>query len=361
MRKTYKFRIYPNCKQRKIIDHQLIICQRLYNKTLECKINTYKETKENLSLYKLHNKLTEWRKSDEELKLVHSQVLQNVQVRVDLAFQRFFREKNGFPRFKSKFRYRSLTYPQSGFKFSDKKVFLSKIGNIKIIQHQKIEGDIKTVQLVKYPSSKYYVVVSVDNVSQKTFPKTNKSIGVDCGIITLATLSDGQKIDNPRVFKKFEKKLAKVNRRFSKNKTSKNRHSLSLVHEKITNCRDNFLNKTVLSLVRNFDLVCVEKLNIKKMKSYKEINKSIRDCSWGIFRTKLVQKAVSAIGKQVIEVNPANTSRICSQCSFLSDKLLLNERIFQCSCCNYLSDRDLNASLNILRLGIQSVTGASQV
>lgn len=355
MRSAYKFRIYPTKKQSKIIDFQLEVCRFLYNKTLEEKINKYKEEKKNVSLYELHNLLTVWKNENKEFKKVHSQVLQNVQVRVDLAFQRFFREKNGYPRFKGRFRYRSLIYPQSGFNFSKKKVFLSKIGNIKIVLHRPLVGKVKTVQVVKYPSNKYYVIVSVDEIPKKELPKTNKSVGIDVGVITLATLSNGEKIDNPRLYKIFEKKLEKASRRFSKDKTDKNRHTLSLVHEKLANCRNDFLNKSTLNLVRKFDTICVEKLDIEKMNSYKEVNKSIRDCAWGIFRSKLIQKAESAIGKSVIEVNPVNTSRICSRCGHLNDKLLLTERVFQCISCDYTLDRDLNASFNILRLGIQSL------
>jgi putative transposase len=356
MRINYKFRVYPNRKERKLIDNQLEICRNLYNRTLEQKINIYKEKKQNLSLYTLHNILSEWKKSDNNFKSVHSQVLQNVQARVELAFQRFFREKKGFPRFKGKYRYRSLTYPQSGFKINDKHIYLSKIGYIKYVRHREIFGKVKTVQIIKNTSGKFYVIISTDGITQKEFPKTNKSVGIDCGIITLATLSNGEKIDNPRFYKNSEKRLAKVNRRFSKNKSDKNRHSLTLVYEKITNKRQDFLNKCVLSLVNKFDIICIEKLNIEKMKSYKEINKSIRDCSWGIFRTKLVQKAASATNKTVIEVNPVNTSRICYQCGYLNDRLQLKERTFQCTQCNYVLCRDINASLNILRLGIQSVT-----
>jgi putative transposase len=194
-----------------------------------------------------------WKKEKPELKTVHSQVLQEIVKRVDLTFQAFFRrvkvgEKAGYPRFKGYGRYDSIIYTQSGFKLTDNILWLSKIGEIKIKQHRSFDGEIQRLNVRKMPTGKYFVSFLVKTESEPTFPKTGLSIGIDVGISSFLTFSNGQHIPNPRFFVTEEKKLAKAQRKLSKAErgTIKRRKALKIVqhlHERISNKREDFIQK----------------------------------------------------------------------------------------------------------------------
>lgn len=353
---TYKFRAYPNHSQQKLIDNQLEICRKLYNRTLKLKIDEYQRIKKNLSLFQLHKELPKWKKQDSELNLVHSQVLQNIQERVDLAFQGFFRrlkqakpdQKFGFPKEKEFGRLRSLLYPQSGFKILSNHTYLSKIGKIKTKFHRQMEDKIKYISLVKYPSGKYFICITVDHPIKQKSIQLEKAVGIDLGCSHFAVLSDGKVFDSPKPMKKSKEKLAKIQ---SKGK------SAAILHERIANQRIDFLHKLANKLVLEYDLISVENLNTKqissKKKSFsKDFRRAIFDNGWSIFINILTYKAVIA-GKHVIKVDPAYTSQDCSKCGSRK-KLELSERSYHCDICGLLIDRDLNAAHNILRLGIQS-------
>lgn len=351
--KTYKFRIYPTKTQKKVISNQLEICRHLYNKTLEYKINKYKEDKTSVSLYDLNKLLTKWKKENQEYNLVYSQALQSVQERIDLAFKSFFQRlkkgQAGFPRFKPVGRIRSITYKQAGFKISNE-LELSKIGCIKIVKHRNILGNIKKITIVKYNSGKYFVCIITD-YKEKLTNKSKKTVGIDLGIRTLCTCSDGFKVENPKFIKSFDKKIKCLSYRFSKNKTNKNKHSLSLCYEKLSNKREDFIHKTCNKLLKKYKTICIENLNINSMNSYSPINKSIRDVCWAKLTTILQYKALNA-DNVIILVNPTNTSKRCSVCGSLND-IDISETIYKCNCGNKIN-RDLNASRNIMRLGLES-------
>jgi len=363
MRKTYQFRLYPSKKQAKDLQLSLDACRWVYNKTLEIRKQSWEECKESISRYDTSNLLTQWKKENPDLNNAHSQCLQNVTLRVELAYRAFFRrikagEKPGYPRFRSFTQYDSFTFPQSGFNLIDDHLKLSKIGSVKIKKHRDIEGEIKTLTIRRTPTNKWYAAFSCE-VGINPLPEANSIIGIDVGLVSFATLSNGEKIHNPRFFRTDEKKLIKAQRKLSKTEKGtlerkKAKKVVANIHEKISNKRQDFAHKLSLNLIKRFQIIVFEKLDIKKMKEngFKGIRKSIGDVAWGQFMQFTTYKAEYA-GRQVVYVNPHNTSKMCSRCGQLVEKTLAN-RVHRCSC-GLVLDRDQNASLNILRLGMESL------
>ena len=354
MRKTYQFRIYPNKEQRNILLNQLEECRWLYNHLLEQRKVSWETQQLSISLYTQHKYITELKDTRIKLKSIHSQVLQDVATRIDLAYQAFFqRLKNkdkdaGYPRFKGQDRYDSMTFKQSGFQLTENKLKISKVGKIKIIQHRPIKGQIKTLNIRKNNLNQWFACFSVE-LEYKALPKTNKAIGIDVGLETFATYSDGTKIDNPRYFRKAEEQLTTTQSKYSKHKSKKLKLKLSKLHNKVANKRKDFCHKLSRNIVNEYDTICVEDLNINKMMKNHRMAKSIGDAAWNQFIQFLIYKAEEA-DKQVIQVNPAYTSQDCSECGYRVAKKL-SDRIHNCPNCGLSLDRDINASINILRLG----------
>lgn len=371
MRKVYKFRLYPTKPQLKNLERTLELCRYVYNKSLEERERVWDEEGKTLSKYSLNAMLPIWKKDVPELKDVFSQTLQEVQERVDLAFKHFFRrikkgENPGYPRFKGKGWYDSFCYPQMGFKVKDDRIYLSKIGEVYLVKHREIYGSIKRVYVCR-KNDKWYVCLIVDcdkeilGEQKHDYP----SVGIDVGLESFATLSthgkfdfsDGEKIPNPRFLQNEEKVLVKAQRKLSKAKKGtperfKCRKVVTRVHERIGNRRNDFVQQLSRKLVNNYDLIAFENLNIKKMIQKHRLAKSISDAAWRMLINATMYKAESA-GTTVVLVNPANTSKTCSKCGELVAKDL-NDRIHKCPYCGLVIDRDENAAINILRLGLQS-------
>jgi len=366
MNKTFKYRIYPSKRQTTLLNKTLSRCCWLYNYLLEQRKNVWKQEQKSISYFDQCNSFKQLKQDHQALSTIYSQILQNTAARLDFAFKSFFRriksgEKPGFPRFKNKFRYNSFTYPQKGFKLLiDKQVIqLSKIGRVKIKLYRQIEGKIKTCTIRKTATGKWFITFSCV-VSPKLISKSNKAIGIDVGLKTFAALSNGVRIKNPRFFRQEEKQLAKVQRKFSKLKKqnkerNKARKVIAYIHERISNRRHNFTHKIARKIVNHFGIIVVEDININQMQNgnFRGINKSIGDAAWRMFVDLLSYKAEEA-GRKVIKVNPAYTSQTCSKCG-QRHKLKLSERVFTCPFCNFILDRDHNASINILTLGMQSL------
>jgi len=364
---TYKYRLFPTKRQQTILDKTLEECCWLYNHFLKERKTSWGKNKKSLSYHSQTVSIPRLKKKRPSLTSVYSQVLQNVAMRVDLAFKAFFRrvktgKKPGYPRFKGKGWYDSITYPQTGFKIEKNKLNLSKIGSVKIKLHRPIKGTIKTCT-IRRQTGKWYACFSIE-YEPKPLQKSEKAVGIDVGLESFATLSNGEKIKNPRFFKTDQKALAKAQRKLSKqNEGSPERKRvkkiISRIHERIANRRNNFCHQEARKLVNRFGIICIEDLNINKIKrdNFRNINRSINDVAWGRFAQYLAYKAESA-GRQLIRVNPAYTSQTCSRCGYRQVKKLL-DRIHHCSLCNFKIDRDHNASLNILALGLQSIGNQS--
>ncbi len=365
MRKTFLYRIFPNKRALHTLESALEECRWLYNNTLAFRKDAWENEQRNANYYETKKRIPLLKLERPALSNVYSQVLQNVTERIDLAFQAYFRrvksgEKEvGYPRFKGYGRYDSLTYNQSGFKLGDNILEVSKIGNLKLVLHRPIEGQIKTLILKRSATNKWYASFSVE-VEPKRRPKLDNSVGIDVGLKTFATLSDGVEIDNPRFFRQEEKALAKVQRKFSKEVKGTperrfRRKAVARVHERIGWKRQNFAHQHSRKIVNSYGKIFVEDLRVNRMVKSRHLSKSISDAAWSGFFDMLSCKAEEA-DSTFIAVNPAYTSQTCNNCGYRragEEKLLLQDRIFDCPSCGLHSDRDLNASLNILALGLQ--------
>ena len=363
MIKAYKFRIYPTKSQKRKLEDTLELCRQVYNRTLAYRKDAWEKDGKSVSKYETHQLLPDWKRDRSELKEVFSQVLQECQQRVDLAFQHFFRrvkngEKPGYPRFKGKGRYDSFTYPQMGFKLKSGKLYLSKIGDVKIKLHRTIEGKIKRCTVHRYPTGKWFICLTVELPDPDVPFNDGSVVGVDVGLSSFITMSTGEKIDNPRFFRSEERALAKAQRRLSKcaNDTPERRKALKAVHrvhERIANKRSDFAHQLSKTLVDRFGIIAFEDLNIKNMLQNHHLAKSISDAAWRMLVTTTQNKAVEA-GSVVVLVDPKNTSQMCSRCGLKVPKLL-SDRVHECPQCGLVMDRDENAAINILRLGLQSL------
>jgi putative transposase len=390
MIKAFKYRLYPNKKTKRILNNTLETCRLLYNQTLETKINLYKNEEKSLKLSEANRIITKNKETNEELTKVYSQVLQDVQKRMFLAYDNFFRrvkqgtEEPGFPRFKSESRYKSFKYKQNNGSFKiidDKWLYLSKIGNIKINLYREIEGEILNCTVKREALGKWFVIFVCETESKPLEP-TDEEVGIDLGLKTFAMLSNEEVIENPMFLKDSKKKLEKIQTKINalpkgsneKHKEIKVKHH---IYEKIVNKRDNFLHQESRKLVNRYQNIYMEDLDIKEMMEVKEQKKNmtdeeymewrkeryiqkkrntnIGDVSWNKFVNFINYKAEEA-GRTLKLVNPRNTSKTCSGCGNIKYDLTTKDRTYKCSKCGLKLDRDLNASYNILRLGLESVS-----
>ena len=360
--KTFKYRLKPSRSQRTTLNRTLELCRWVFNETLATRKNTWEQEKKTLSLYDTNKLLTLWKRDHPEWASVHSQVLQNVQERVDLAFQAFFRrvqagEKPGYPRFRGYGQYASFTFKQSGFELQDNGLLISKIGAVRIVLHRPVEGRVKTLTVQRDAVGNWYACFTC-KVEPEPLPYNELAVGVDVGLESFATLSNGLKINNPRFFRRDEQELAKVQRLLSRAEKgtperAKRRKAVQHVHQRIANRRKDFAHKLSREWVGSFGMIVFEDLHIRTMLQNHCLAKSISDAAWKQLITYTTYKAENA-GRRVVSVDPRNTSRMCSCCGTLVEKSL-SVRVHQCPVCGLVMDRDENAANNILRLGLESL------
>jgi putative transposase len=367
MKKTFQFRIYPTKNQEVTLNRTLSTCRHLYNDSLaerkrQSELNELKRSfgvcpwgKPGwINYYDQANNIS-GSKTDFQ-KDVFSQVLQNVLKRVDRSFKNFFNGL-GYPRFQGRDRYNSFTYPQSGFSIKQEKLNLSKIGNIKIVEHRAIEGTIKTCT-IKKDVDQWYVSFSCD-IDTPVIPVEIKTkTGIDVGLSSLITMSNGCQIEPPEFLRASEKRLSREQIHLSKKKLrSKNRNKqriiVAKVHRTIRNQRKDFAHKTSRKLVNEYDHIVFEDLQVQNMFKNHHIAKSISDAGWSQLINFTKTKAEYA-GKTVELVNPRNTSQNCSNCGKSVPKDL-SVRVHSCPFCGLVLDRDHNAAINILKRSISTV------
>ena len=372
MRLTYKYRFRPTRKQQRQLEETLEICRSVYNATLSVRKNAYERESKSLSYYDTAKLLPFWKGLAHDLTQIHSQVLQNVQIRVDLAFKAFFRrvkagEEPGYPRFKGKGRYRSITYPQygNGVSITDDKLTLSKIGVVKVKLHRPLEGEIKTVTVEHDSDGKWYVCFSCE-VREQPLPPTTKVVGIDLGLKTFAVMSDGTKIERQRWMKRDQHDIARLQRKkepleIGSQPRKKSVKALCKAYQRATNRRTNFAHQHSRQLVNTYQFMAFEDLDIQDMQSDGKtvLNRNIADVAWNQFTNFVVYKAENA-GRTTVFVNPRNTTQACSGCGEIVPKDL-SVRIHDCPHCGLKIDRDLNAALNILARGLASVGADSSV
>ena len=348
---TYKFRLYPNKKQVMNLEFTLEMCRQTYNIMLNELNNQVVKDRYMIQAILPNLKICEKKFKKVYSKALHYECHHLFNNLSSLGSLRKNKKKVGRLRFKGKDWFKTFSYHQSGFKLDseNKKLKLSKVGNIKIKLHREVEGKIKQITIKKY-DQKWYVAIIKDAVILRECG--DKEIGIDLGINNYLFDSDGGRIENP---KNLENNLGKLRTAYQnlsrKKKGSNNRKKAKLVvskiNEKIKNKRNDFLHKTSTNLVKKSKLIVLENLQIRPMMEQKFYNaRNMADASWGRFIELLTYKAESA-GCKVVKVNPRNTSKTCSQCGYIQD-MPLSRRIFKCESCSLAMDRDFNSAINIL-------------
>lgn len=354
--KSIKYRIYPTKSQVYLLENTLEGCRLYYNHLLSQRKDGWKNNKKHYTCFEQQKINKDF--LDNAAFDIYAQVIQNVAVRVDLAFKAFFRrlkngENPGYPRFKNFGRYDSFTYPQRGWKLQEHYIHIPKIGKIKSVIHKNINGNIKTCT-VKKEADKWYIIFCYETECEIINSETNESVGIDVGLSKFAIFSDETIISNPRFFKEEEKKIAKLQSRKDKTKNRKLNKAIQKRHNKIKNKRKDFCHKLSRKIVNKYSKIFVEDLNINNMKEdMKFLSKNIHDASWNLFIKNLIYKAEDA-GREIKLINPAYTSQDCSNCLYRVKKKL-SERTHNCPNCGLIIDRDLNAAKNILRIGLYSL------
>jgi putative transposase len=361
VRKAYKYKLSPLPDQERLLDRTLMFCRHVYNCALEQRKTWWERGQgRSATYYQQKVELPDLKAACPEYSEVNAQVLQDVILRVERAFQAFFRriaagDEPGYPRFQGAGRYTSFTYPQygGGAVLDGGVLSLSKIGRIRIRLHRPIEGTPKTVTISREADG-WYACISCADVPAAPLPLTDHHTGIDVGLKAFLTTADGEIVENPRHHRRAERRLARAQRRVSrrKNGSHRRRKAVALLkrkYQKVQRQRRDFHHKTALALLRQHDVIYLEDLRVRNMIRNPHLAKSISDAGWAAFRTILAGKAAWA-GKRVIAVPAQYTSQECSGCGERVPKSL-SVRTHVCPSCGLVLDRDENAALNILRAG----------
>jgi len=364
MLKGFRYRMYPKKDQEEMFLKHIGACRFVYNLSLEQKIKAYETEKKTLTRFDLNNALPQLKSENEWLKEVNSQSLQQANKHLDSAFKKFFREKKGFPKFKSrKNPIQSFGIPQNyTVDFDNNQVKLPKIGWITTKLSKAFEGTLKTATVSMTTTGKFFISILVEDgreTPEKESFGYDSTIGLDVGIKDFVTMSDGTKIDNPKFLRGSIQRLKVLQRRVSrKKKGSKNRdkakYQVALQHEKITNQRKDFLHKLTTKLVRENQAIAIETLNVTGMMKNHCLAQAIGDMSWSEFFRQLEYKC-EWYGKTLLRIGRFEpSSKICSVCGSIKHDLKLSDREWTCAGCGTLHDRDVNASINIKKFAIQA-------
>ncbi len=368
LRKTFKYKLKPTPEQERELERVLELCRSLYNVAFEHRKTAYERRHVSISRHEQEAELKEIRAEFSEYAGIHSHVLQDVLARLDKTFQAFFRrlkagEKAGYPRFKPSARYTSFCFKEfgNGARLDNGFLVLSKIGRMAVRWSRPLEGTPKTV-MVSREADGYYVCFSCADVPMQPLPPTRHETGIDLGLESFATLSTGERIFNPRCYRKAERRLKTAQRRMSRRKKGSHRRRkaitlLARAYLKVKRARADFHHKEALKLVRANDSIYHEDLQTANMVKNHSFAKSISDAGWSAFVSILSFKAACA-GRRVVAVPPAYTSQRCSGCGRVVWKGL-SVRWHQCPYedCGTSLHRDHNAALNILRLGVAQKKG----
>lgn len=363
MLQAYKYRMYPNWEQTVLLMKHIHACRFVYNHSLEEKIRAYEQDGRKLSCFDQNNRLPALKEEHPWLKEVNSQSLQSANQNLDNAFTRFFREKKGFPRFKSKKNpVQSFQVPQHyTADFGRGRIKLPKIGEIKTIFHRTFAGKMKYATVSVTSTGKWFVSILVDDGMSEPEPApftSETTLGIDVGLSDFATLSNGEKIENPRYLKTSLQRLKVLQRRVSRKiKGSKNREKaiqkLARCHENIANQRNDFLHKLSFRVVSENQAIAVESLHVAGMQKNHCLAQSISDVSWSTFFTMLEYKC-RKYGKALLKIGRFDpSSKICNRCGYLKRDLSLSDREWICPDCGTHHDRDVNAAINIKKFALQ--------
>lgn len=354
MFKTYKYKLYP--KDIGQLEHILILQKNLYNAALQERIDAYRKNNISISKFDQFKSLTIIRNDDEAFRNIPLRISRGTLQRLDEAFQSFFRrvkrgQTPGFPRFKKEMK--SIQFDEFiGVTLEGSKLCIKGINPIRVNLHRSVPGKIKTVTIKKDTCGDWWVFF-VSEIKVKHLAKTGKVIGIDSGLIHLVVTSDGEFIENKRAKVKHSKEMRRKQRRlaraekYSQNRTRK-KQDVARVHRKITNERHTHNHQVSAYLVREYDVIYAEKLNLKGL-SKTFLAGSFGDAGIGQLHAMITYKAESA-GKLFAQVDPKYTSQTCSNCGH-RQKMPLSNRTYICGLCSFEIDRDVNAARNILNKG----------
>jgi len=362
MLKAYKYRLKPTKNQIILLEKHIGSCRYIYNWALNLKIKTYEQTGKSISQFDINKQITILKKENEWLKEANSQSLQGMTRNLESAFTRFFREKNGFPNFKSKKNpIQSFPVPQHYYADFEKGIVkLPKIGEVKAVLHRSFEGTLKTATVSRSATGEYYISILVEDGKELPVKEAfteSTTVGIDVGIKDFAVLSTGEKVENPKYLKNSLKRLKVLQKRVSrKQKGSKNREKakqrLAVLHEKISNQRNDFQHKLSFKLVSENQALAVETLNVKGMIKNHHLAQAIWDSAWSSFVTKLEYKA-EWYGKTLLRIGQFEpSSKVCNVCGFHNSELTLKDREWTCPDCKTRHDRDINAAINIKKFAL---------
>lgn len=357
MLKSYKYKLKPTDEQCVLLNKHFGSIRFVYNHFLNERKTEYENNKNTINYYDNAKALTELKKKEEYewLKEINSQALQAALKNLEGAYNNFFKFKKGYPKFKSKKHKNSFLVPQS-VKLENGMLGIPKFkGGIKVIQHRKFNGTIRSCTLSKTPSNEYFVSILVETTHNKV-EKTGRESGVDLGIKDFVITSDGYKYKNNRYTKKYERKLKEAQQHLSRktkgsNRYEKQRLKVARIHKKISNSRIDSLHKVSTDLIKQYDTIYLEDLNIKGMIKNHKVAKHIADASWGKFIELLTYKA-EWNDKQILHIDRFYpSSKTCSNCGYVNQDMNLTIRQWECGGCGETHDRDLNAAINILKEG----------
>ena len=365
MLKSYKYKIKPDSDQIILLNKHFGSIRFAYNYFLNERKVEYETNKQTLNYNDNSAALTKLKKMEEFkwLKEINSQSLQHSLKGLDDAYNSFFKKRTGFPKFKSKHSKNSFKVPQF-VKVKDGCLIIPKFKNpIKMIQDRKFKGEIRQATLSKNSTGEYFVSILVET-EHKKLEKTGKSVGIDLGIKDFVITSDGFKYKNNRYTKTYAKKLKENQQHLSRKTKGSNRYNLqklkvAKLHKKITNSRVDNLHKISTELIKKYDTIFLEDLNIKGMVKNHKLSKHIADASWSKFMIMLEYKALWN-DKQIVKIDRFfPSSKTCNCCGWINQNLKLDIREWTCPSCKSKLDRDLNASKNILKEGIKIISSGT--
>lgn len=360
MNRVFEYRLYPSKTQKRRLQSVLETCRRFYNALLAERRDAWEQQQRSVGKFEQLREVKVFKKTNPYAADIHSHVLQLVVVRLDLAFQAFFRrvkagEKPGYPRFKGRDRFSSFGFKEygNGFRLDGRRLKLSGVGRVAVRWHRALPCAPKTVRIARRADGWYAMFTC--RVDATPLPNTGKDVGVDVGITALIATSDGEKVPNPKWYRLAQKRLRRKQRRVSRRqKNGSNRRKavreVAALGLRVSRQRKDAINKIVRSLVDRYDFIAVEDLQVQSMVKNRRLSTSIMDSGWGYFRQRLHAKAAEA-ERVVVEVNPAYARQTCSVChQRFQQPAKLSARTVSCSC-GMAMDRDVNAAANILWLG----------